>query len=202
MAAYYDARRFAQALTRGDGRIVLISSITANLATVGLAPYSATKAAVVQMARVLSREWVRKGINVNAVLPGYIQTEISGDWFETEPGAQQVAAFPRRRLQQPADLDAMILYLCADASMAVTGAAFTVDDGQSLLSFANRRRPERLNAKTGHHSDDQLRLQPSCRVAENESASSPRWGSAAQSAQGDPPAYVVGGEMIMRFRTA
>jgi len=81
---------------------------------------------------VLAREWVRKGINVNMICPGYIRTEINADWFDTEGGRKQIAGFNRRRLMDEGALDALILYLSSDASAAVTGSAFTIDDGQSL----------------------------------------------------------------------
>ncbi len=118
--------------TREHGRIVIISSITAQTIDPGLAAYSASKAAVLQMGKVLAREWARKGINVNSVLPGYIVTEINGDWFATEGGQKQVARFPRKRVMDVDALDPMLLYLCSDASKFVTGTAFTIDDGQSL----------------------------------------------------------------------
>lgn len=117
---------------RQDGRIVIISSITAQHITPGLAAYSASKAAVLQLGKVLAREWARAGINVNMILPGYVRTEINQDWFETEGGAKQMAGFPRKRLMDISALDAMLLYLASDASASVTGAAFTIDDGQTL----------------------------------------------------------------------
>jgi NAD(P)-dependent dehydrogenase (short-subunit alcohol dehydrogenase family) len=75
---------------------------------------------------------VRKGINVNMICPGYIRTAINDDWFDTPNGQKQVAGFPRRRLMEESDLDVALLWLCSDASRAVTGTAVTVDDGQSL----------------------------------------------------------------------
>ena len=117
---------------RGRGRVVIVSSITANAVELGLAAYSASKAAVQQMGRVLARDWARAGINVNSICPGYIRTELNSDWFDTEFGQKQIARFPRKRLMDAAGLDAMVLYLCSDASAEVTGASFTLDDGQSL----------------------------------------------------------------------
>ena len=117
---------------RPEGRFVIISSVTAQAVSAGLAPYSASKAAVLQMGKVLARDWIRKRINVNMMLPGYIRTEINAEWFNGEAGARQIAAFPRRRLVEPGELDAMALYLASDASAGVTGAAFTIDDGQTL----------------------------------------------------------------------
>ena len=116
----------------GGGRIVLIGSITADMTGQGETIYSASKAAVAHMGRNLAREWVRQGVNVNVIQPGYIQTELSGDWFASDGGKAQITAFHRRRLQPIASLDAPLLYLCSDASAHTTGAVFTIDDGQSL----------------------------------------------------------------------
>jgi NAD(P)-dependent dehydrogenase (short-subunit alcohol dehydrogenase family) len=115
-----------------NGRIVLIASITAFEPSPGLVAYAASKAGVVQAGRTLAREWARAGINVNTVSPGYIRTAINDAWFDTEGGKKQVAKFPKRRLMGEEGLDAMILFLCSDASEFVTGANFVLDDGQTL----------------------------------------------------------------------
>ncbi|MDF8332208.1 SDR family NAD(P)-dependent oxidoreductase [Novosphingobium cyanobacteriorum] len=115
-----------------NGRMVIISSITAQSISPGTAPYSASKAAALQLGRVLSRDWANKGININMILPGYILTDINSDWFATPGGEKQRLGWPRRRLMDEDALDGLLLYLCSDASRFVTGAAFTVDDGQSL----------------------------------------------------------------------
>jgi len=113
------------------GRIVITSSITA-FHVVGLPTYSATKAAVIQMGKVMAHDWVRKGINVNMICPGYIKTDLNAAWFDSEKGQQQVAGFPRRRLAEESDLDVALLWLASDLSRGVTGTAITVDDGQTL----------------------------------------------------------------------
>jgi len=66
------------------------------------------------------------------IQPGYIQTELAGDWFQSEGGKAQIATFNRRRLQPIESLDDMALYLCSDASQFMTGAVITIDDGQSV----------------------------------------------------------------------
>ena len=114
------------------GRIVLIGSITAELTAQGDAAYAASKAGVAHLGRQFAREWVRQGINVNTIQPGYIQTEIAGDFFQTDYGKAKIAAFHRRRMQPIDSLDAMMLYFASDASACVTGAVIDVDDGQSL----------------------------------------------------------------------
>jgi NAD(P)-dependent dehydrogenase (short-subunit alcohol dehydrogenase family) len=111
---------------------VLIGSITAHLTAQGDVAYAASKAAVAHLGRNFAREWVRQGINVNVIQPGYILSELAGDWFATEGGKAQIAGFHRRRMQPAASLDPMMLYLCSDASEAMTGAVIDLDDGQSL----------------------------------------------------------------------
>ena len=123
-------RMMAQGVTKG--RIVMIASITAFEPSPGLVAYAASKAGVVQAGRTLAREWARAGINVNTVSPGYIRTAINDAWFDTEPGKKQIAKFPKRRLMGEEGLDAMILFLCSDASEFVTGTDFILDDGQTL----------------------------------------------------------------------
>ena len=117
---------------REHGRIVLISSITARKVSAGIAAYSASKAGVLQMGKVMAREWANKGISVNIVCPGYIETDLNRDWFETDGGKKQIQKFPRRRLLQQTDMDPTILLLCSDQAKGITGSVFTVDDGQSL----------------------------------------------------------------------
>lgn len=135
---YLTAREGAKRLIAGgsreaeNGRIVLIGSITADMTGQGDAAYAASKAAVAHLGRQFAREWVRQGINVNTIQPGYIHTELSGDWFSEEGGKAQIAGWHRRRLIGVDALDDIALYLSSDASRFVTGATFTIDDGQSL----------------------------------------------------------------------
>ena len=133
--AILTAREGARRMIAGgvtNGRIVLIASITATEPSPGLVAYAASKAGVVQAGRTLAREWARAGINVNTVSPGYIRTAINDAWFDAEPGKKQIAKFPRRRLMGEEGLDAMMLFLCSDASAFVTGTNFVLDDGQTL----------------------------------------------------------------------
>jgi NAD(P)-dependent dehydrogenase (short-subunit alcohol dehydrogenase family) len=134
LTAREGARRMIKAgsAEREHGRIVFIASITAETVTPGIAAYSASKAAVLKLSRLLAREWARKGINVNAVCPGYIKTELVGDYFETEAGQRDVNRWIRKRMLDIGDLDEIILYLCSNMARHVTGAAFTIDDGQSM----------------------------------------------------------------------
>ncbi len=128
------ARRLIAAGSRESehGRIVLIGSVTAEMTGQGETIYSASKAAVAHLGRNLAKEWVRLGVNVNVIQPGYIHTELAGDWFASDGGKAQIAGFNRRRLQPVNSLDAPMLYLCSDGSAHTTGAIFTIDDGQML----------------------------------------------------------------------
>ena len=114
------------------GRIVNIASV-AGLRVLGqLSVYGMSKAAVVQLTRSLALEWGRHGINVNALCPGYIETEINRDYWDTDGGRKLVAMLPRRRVGKPEDLDALVLLLCSDASGFVNGAVIAADDGLAV----------------------------------------------------------------------
>ncbi|MGI4817760.1 MAG: SDR family NAD(P)-dependent oxidoreductase [Janthinobacterium lividum] len=118
--------------SRAHGRIVIISSITAHHVTAHFGPYSATKAAVNQLGRVLARDWAAKGINVNMIEPGYMHTDLTEGLEDTSTGKALLARFARPRFMDTATLDLPLLWLCSDASAQVTGSVFTLDDGQSL----------------------------------------------------------------------
>lgn len=122
----------ADLAARGGGRIVNIASIAAHTVLPGLSAYNASKAAVGMLTKALAREWARHHIAVNALCPGYVETDINSDWFATEGGQKQIRGFPRRRLMEAADLDAALLMLAGPAASAITGTLVTVDDGQSL----------------------------------------------------------------------
>jgi NAD(P)-dependent dehydrogenase (short-subunit alcohol dehydrogenase family) len=133
---YLTAREAARRLIAGGrserGRVILLGSVGSHKPLAGLIAYSMTKAAVAMMGKGLAREWARHGINVNTICPGWIATELNSDWLASEAGQKLVKTFPRRRLMQETDLDAMMLFLASDASSAITGGVFAADDGQSL----------------------------------------------------------------------
>ena len=116
----------------GRARIINIASIAAFTQLPALSAYFASKAAVVSMTKALAREWARRLISVNAICPGYIETEINADWFATEGGQRQIQTFPRRRLMDEDGLDAALLMLAGAPGRQITGSAFTLDDGQLL----------------------------------------------------------------------
>jgi NAD(P)-dependent dehydrogenase (short-subunit alcohol dehydrogenase family) len=113
-------------------RIINIASVAGlrPLSQIGL--YAMSKAAVVHMTRVMALEWGRHGINVNAICPGYIDTEINHDLWDTEQGQKLQAILPRRRVGKPQDLDGLLLLLAADESQFINGSIISADDGFGL----------------------------------------------------------------------
>lgn len=111
------------------GRIVNIASM-AGLRVLGqIGVYAMSKAAVVHMTKAMALEWGRYGINVNALCPGYIDTEINHHHWQTEAGQKLVAMLPRKRVGQAQDLDAVLMMLCANQSHFINGAVIAADDG-------------------------------------------------------------------------
>jgi NAD(P)-dependent dehydrogenase (short-subunit alcohol dehydrogenase family) len=111
------------------GRIVNIASM-AGLRVLGqIGVYAMSKAAVIHMTRAMALEWGRYGINVNAICPGYIDTEINHHHWDTEQGQKLIQMLPRKRVGKPQDLDTTLLMLCANESHFVNGAVIQADDG-------------------------------------------------------------------------
>lgn len=111
------------------GRIVNIASM-AGLRVLGqIGVYCMSKAAVIHMTRAMALEWGRYDINVNAICPGYIDTEINHHHWQTEAGQKLVQMLPRKRVGTPEDLDALLVMLCAKESRFVNGAVIAADDG-------------------------------------------------------------------------
>jgi len=111
------------------GRIVNIASMGGLRPMSKIGVYCMSKAAVVHMTRAMALEWGRYGINVNALCPGYIDTEINHHQWATEAGQKLIAMLPRKRIGQPQDLDAALMMLCANESHFVNGAVIQADDG-------------------------------------------------------------------------
>ena len=111
------------------GRLINIASMAGLKVLPQIGAYCMSKAAVVQMTRAMALEWGRFGINVNALCPGYIDTEINHSHWQTEQGQKLISMLPRKRVGQPQDLDALIVMLASDQSHFVNGAVIAADDG-------------------------------------------------------------------------
>jgi NAD(P)-dependent dehydrogenase (short-subunit alcohol dehydrogenase family) len=114
------------------GRIINIASVAGLRVLAQLSTYCMSKAAVIHMTKALAHEWGRYGINVNAVCPGYIETGINRDYWETEGGKKLMNMLPRRRVGQPQDLDGLLLLLASEQSGFINGAVIAADDGLAL----------------------------------------------------------------------
>jgi NAD(P)-dependent dehydrogenase (short-subunit alcohol dehydrogenase family) len=114
------------------GRIVNVASVAGLRPAPRLGVYSMTKAAVIQMTRAQALEWGRYGINVNAICPGYVHTEMNESLWQTEAGQRLMQSLPRQRVGSVEELDGLILLLSSDESAMINGAVIPIDDGASL----------------------------------------------------------------------
>uniref|UniRef100_A0A9E7ZIE4 SDR family oxidoreductase n=1 Tax=Bosea sp. NBC_00436 TaxID=2969620 RepID=A0A9E7ZIE4_9HYPH len=131
----------AQAVARGmreacrGGAIVNIASILGHRVAGGVSAYAASKAGVIQLTKALALEWARDRIRVNALCPGYIETDINRDFFATEAGLNLIRRIPQRRLGKPEELDGALLLLASAAGSYITGASIEVDGGHLVSSL-------------------------------------------------------------------
>jgi NAD(P)-dependent dehydrogenase (short-subunit alcohol dehydrogenase family) len=114
------------------GRIINIASMAGLRPLPQIGVYSMSKAAVIQMTKAFALEWGRFGINVNALCPGYIDTEINHHHWSSEQGQKLVSMLPRKRVGRPEDLDALMVMLASNESHFVNGAVIAADDGFGL----------------------------------------------------------------------
>ena len=121
-------------IKRGQGgKIINISSMMALRVLGKLSLYAMSKAAIGQMTKQMALEWARHDIQVNAICPGYIETEMNRDHWQTEAGRGQIAGMPRRRMPQPEVMDGLLLLLASEKSDYMTGTLIPLDDGQVLM---------------------------------------------------------------------
>jgi 3-oxoacyl-[acyl-carrier protein] reductase len=114
---------------KGGGSVINISSVL-GIGVIGhVSTYSASKAALIQLTKSLALEWASKDIRVNALAPGYVDTEFNREFWATPPGERLIKKIPQRRLGQESDLDGAILLLASLASRYMTGSVITVDGG-------------------------------------------------------------------------
>lgn len=117
------------------GRIVNIASIV-GMRTIGhLAPYAAAKAGLLHLTRILALEWARHGIQVNAIAPGYVETDLNREFWSSPAGQRLRERIPQRRLGRPEDLDGALLLLASDAGAFMTGSVIVVDGGHTVTSL-------------------------------------------------------------------
>ena len=133
--------RVAQAAAREmvgagkPGSIINIASILGLRVRTQVLPYTTTKAAVVQMTKALALEWAEHGIRVNAIAPGYFETDINRDLLRSPVGQAILSRVPQKRAGQLAELDGPLLLLAGDASSYMTGAVIAVDGGHLVSTL-------------------------------------------------------------------
>lgn len=133
--AFLVAQQVARVMRHTGGSIINIASILGLRQTGQVSAYAISKAGVVQMTKVLALEWARYGIRVNALAPGYIETELNEAFWQTEAGKAMIARIPQRRLGSAPDLDAPLLLLASDASSYMTGSVIVIDGGHSVSTL-------------------------------------------------------------------
>ncbi|ODS59855.1 MAG: short-chain dehydrogenase [Acidovorax sp. SCN 65-108] len=111
------------------GRIINIASMAGLKVLPQIGAYCMSKAAVVQMTKAMAMEWGKFGINVNAICPGYIDTEINHHHWQTEQGKKLIDMLPRKRVGNAQDLDSLLVMLASDQSHFINGAVIAADDG-------------------------------------------------------------------------
>ena len=132
--AWLMAREFAQHLVdrQRPGRIVNIASVLGVRTIARVPSYSAAKAGLIHLTHVLAMELARHGILVNALAPGYVETDFNREFFRSEAGKKLEARIPLRRIGRPDDLDGAMLLLASPAGAYITGAVIAVDGGHGV----------------------------------------------------------------------
>jgi gluconate 5-dehydrogenase len=118
----------------GSGRIVFLSSVSGLLAHADHAPYAATKGGLNQLMRVMAREWAPHGVGVNAVAPGYIETDLTGAYL-AKPGIREglTRLVPAGRLGRPREVADAVSFLASERAGFITGHVLYVDGGRTLV---------------------------------------------------------------------
>jgi NAD(P)-dependent dehydrogenase (short-subunit alcohol dehydrogenase family) len=133
--AFLVARAAAQQMRGRGGAIVNIASILGERVAGQVAAYAASKAGLIQLTRAMALELARDNIRVNALCPGYIETDLNRVFFASEAGQAMRKRIPQQRLGQLADLDGALLLLCSPAGAFITGASLAVDGGHLVSSL-------------------------------------------------------------------
>ena len=130
----YVARESARRMIAAGvgGSIVNIASILAERVRKALTNYAASKAAVVQFTKAAALEFAQYNIRVNALCPGYFNTDLNSEWFKTSEGQALIQRIPQRRTGTLGELNGPLLLLASDAGSLMTGSAVTVDGGHVL----------------------------------------------------------------------
>lgn len=134
--AFLLARAIAKGMASdGGGTIVNVASILGVRVAGQLGGYVASKAGLLQLTKAMALEWARHGIRVNALCPGYMETDLNRDFFASAAGEALVRRVPQRRLGRLEELDGPLLLLCSQAGSFMTGSVIAVDGGHLVSSL-------------------------------------------------------------------
>ena len=135
--AWLMAREFARHLVERQrpGRIVNIASVLGSRTIARVPSYCAAKAGLIHLTHVLAMELARHGILVNALAPGYVETDFNREFLNSEAGKKLAARIPLRRVAQADDLDGAMLLLASPAGAYITGAVIAVDGGHAVAAI-------------------------------------------------------------------
>ncbi len=129
--AYFTATEMARRMIarQQEGNIVNIASVLGTGVMKFLSPYTISKAGIIQATKAMALEFAGQRIRVNALAPGYIDTEINHAFWSTPGGEKLTKRIPQRRVGTESDLDGAIMLLASRASRYMTGSVVTVDGG-------------------------------------------------------------------------
>ncbi len=137
MGALYCTKAVAPVmLQRGGGCILNVASVAGFIASPGLSYYSTAKAALINLTKTAAREWAPSGIRVNAVAPGWVETDMNEQARQFPQFYDQaLASIPLGRWGQPSDVAAAAAFLCSPAASFITGAVLVIDGGQTTTAL-------------------------------------------------------------------
>jgi len=137
MGALYATKAVGQVmLPKGEGCVLNVASVAGFIASPGLSYYSTAKAALINLTKTVAREWASSGIRVNAVAPGWVETDMNEQarqYPEFFQGA--LASIPLGRWAKPEDIVGPVVFLCSPAAAFITGSVLVVDGGQTTTAL-------------------------------------------------------------------
>ena len=138
LSAVYCTKAVAPVLLpKGTGSVLNVASVAGFIASPGLTYYASAKAAMINLTKTVAREWAASGIRVNALAPGWVETEMNERARRDAPEFVRgtTAAIPLGRWGQPGEVAAAALFLCSPAASFITGAVLVIDGGQTVSNL-------------------------------------------------------------------